>query len=205
MENKFIKTPREVYFQLNKLNRYMEGHKGFIAGGVFKNIFNNQKVRDVDIFFKSEEDFEDAKKLFAKDVDYISHYENDNCNAFKNIKTNVVVELVKRRYCEPQELLEIFDFTIVQAAYIKEESEDGSISYMFLRTWRFFEDLLLKKIVIDHEPENISLPANTYERAFKYTKYGFGLCRESKIKLIEALRVMPSNFDISMALYNGID
>ena len=32
--------------QINKvrfLDKYMEGHKGFIAGGCFKNIFNNEK------------------------------------------------------------------------------------------------------------------------------------------------------------------
>ena len=40
--------------QINKvrfLDIYMEGHRGFIAGGCFKNIFNNEKIKDIDMFF----------------------------------------------------------------------------------------------------------------------------------------------------------
>jgi hypothetical protein len=31
---------KQVFFCLNKLDDYMSGHKGFIAGGAFKNLFN---------------------------------------------------------------------------------------------------------------------------------------------------------------------
>ena len=35
----------------------MMGHKGYIAGGCFKNIFNGEKIKDIDIFFDDEEEF----------------------------------------------------------------------------------------------------------------------------------------------------
>ena len=37
---------------LNWLDEFMIGHHGFICGGCFKNIFNKEKVKDLDIFFK---------------------------------------------------------------------------------------------------------------------------------------------------------
>ena len=50
------------YRQLWWLDKFLAGHKGFIAGGCFKNIFNNERVKDLDIFFESEKDFLEAKR-----------------------------------------------------------------------------------------------------------------------------------------------
>lgn len=38
-----IKRDRENFWILNWLDEYMTGHKGFICGGCFKNIFNKEK------------------------------------------------------------------------------------------------------------------------------------------------------------------
>ncbi len=46
-----IRENRDNYWMLNWLDKFMEGHKGFICGGCFKNIFNQEKVKDLDIFF----------------------------------------------------------------------------------------------------------------------------------------------------------
>ena len=45
---------------LNWLDQFMVGHKGFICGGYFKNIFSKEKVNDLDIFFESKADFDEA-------------------------------------------------------------------------------------------------------------------------------------------------
>lgn len=55
---------RENFWMLNWLDEYMTGHKGFICGGCFKNIFNKEKVKDLDIFFENESDFDDAVQYF---------------------------------------------------------------------------------------------------------------------------------------------
>lgn len=39
-----IRESRDNYWMLNWLDKFMEGHKGFICGGCFKNIFNQEKV-----------------------------------------------------------------------------------------------------------------------------------------------------------------
>lgn len=40
-----IRENRDNYWMLNWLDKFMEGHKGFICGGCFKNIFNQEKVK----------------------------------------------------------------------------------------------------------------------------------------------------------------
>lgn len=56
MNNFVIDTP-DNFWQIRWLDKYMEGHKGFIAGGCFKNILSGERVKDIDIFFESESDF----------------------------------------------------------------------------------------------------------------------------------------------------
>jgi hypothetical protein len=196
---------RDVFFKLRRLDKFMEGHKGYIAGGTFKNIFNNEKVRDVDVFFKNEDDFKKADKYFLENSEYEKHYNNENCHAYKRKECKTVVELVKTRFCEVEDLLKIFDFSIVKAAYYKEENEEGGLNYKIMYLDRFFEDLHQKKLVIDGDWQNIPHPVNTFNRTYKYQKYGFNLCRESKIKIIEMLRNLQGDIDLSNELYFGID
>lgn len=63
MNNFIIDTP-DNFWQIRWLDKYMEGHKGFIAGGCFKNILSGERVKDIDIFFESESDFQEAVNLF---------------------------------------------------------------------------------------------------------------------------------------------
>ena len=70
-----IKRDRENFWILNWLDEYMTGHKGFICGGCFKNIFNKEKVKDLDIFFENESDFDDAVQYFDSQT---SGYDGDD-------------------------------------------------------------------------------------------------------------------------------
>ena len=42
MNNFVIDTP-DNFWQIRWLDKYMEGHKGFIAGGCFKNILSGER------------------------------------------------------------------------------------------------------------------------------------------------------------------
>ena len=199
----FTIKEKSTFFCLNKLDKFLEGHDGFIAGGCFKNLFNNEPIRDIDIFFKTEDEYKSALDLFNKKMSYGEYsklYENDNCVAFTHKKTKIQVELIKKRFGTPQQILEIFDFSIVKVALCKEGSE-----YKLMYVDRFFEDLHQKKLVIDIDFDKIPLPVNTFDRAFKYQRYGYSLCRESKIKLIESLRNLQGEIDLNRSLYFGID
>lgn len=130
-----IKQERENFWILNWLDEFMEGHKGFICGGCFKNIFNHEKIKDLDIFFKSNADFEEAVQYFDRQTvgyegngkgeeKYRFYYENDNVKAYKHIEKDIAIELCCKIFGTAEEILNKFDFTIVKFAYYKEEVED---------------------------------------------------------------------------------
>ena len=88
MNNFVIDTP-DNFWQIRWLDKYMEGHKGFIAGGCFKNILSGEKVKDIDIFFESESNLKE-KVIFRKLL---------ICSMMKNIrKKDGNLSIGMRRY-----------------------------------------------------------------------------------------------------------
>lgn len=233
-----IKHERDNYWMLNWLDEFMVGHKGFICGGCFKNIFNREKVKDLDIFFECKDDFEEAVEYFdsqtpgyegdvIRDEAYNFLYENKNVKAYKHIKTGIRIELCCKIFGKPDDILKNFDFTIVKFAYYKEEIEDETgeeydgisivlnadtggyekpkthIEYKILMDDKFFEHIHMKRLVIDEE---IPFPMSTFERMFRYAKYGFFPCKETKMKIIQALRELSDEqVELSESLYDGMD
>lgn len=231
-----IKQERDNYWMLNWLDEFMVGHKGFICGGCFKNIFNREKVKDLDIFFESKDDFDEAIEYFdgqtpgyegdvVRDEAYNFLYENKNVKAYRHIKTGIRIELCCKIFGKPEDILKNFDFTIVKFAYYKEEVLDKKeidpwfdgepelvaevgpaethIEYKVLMDDKFFEHLHMKRLVIDDE---IPFPMSTFERMFRYAKYGFFPCKETKMKIILALRELTDEqVELSESLYDGMD
>ena len=196
----FIEKPKETFNKVRFLDYYMEGHAGFIAGGSFKNIFKKEKIKDLDIFFKNESDFNNAKLFFETNDDYIFSYENQNTVSYKNKKTNIRVELIRHTYGTPIEIISMFDFSITRYAYAKKE-ENNELVYYNVYVDTFFEDLVSNKLVIDGD---LRFPISSFERSYRYRSYGYGLCKESKAKLIEALKNSNTD-DLSNDLYFGLD
>lgn len=208
---------------VNQLKPYTVGHKGFVAGGVFKNLFNGEKFKDIDIFFNSKEDFMDALSMFEKDDNFYKLYENKKVNAFKDKHTGVVVELIKHKFGSPLEIIDDFDFTITKVAYvnnyktqeqIEQMIDDGEIQpdddirdvlqpSQFLIHKDFFEHLHTHRLVVD---DKMVMPYNTFERMFRYAKYGYFPCRETKKKIILAIRNDDKFSDelLSKSLYDGM-
>lgn len=236
-----VKQDRDNFWMLNWLDEYMAGHKGFICGGCFKNIFNREKVKDLDIFFEKASDYDDAVQYFdsqtpgyegddKRDEKYYFHYENANVKAYKHMETGIVIELCSKIYGNPKEILDNFDFTVTKFAYYKEEVEDETgaepedpfdeefekvfgelvrtepkthIEYKILMDDKFFEHLHLKRLVTDN---NIPYPMSTFERMLRYAKYGYFPCKETKLKIINALRdLSDEQVNLSENLYDGMD
>lgn len=193
----------------HQLDPYMTGHKGFIAGGCWKNIINGEEIKDVDIYFHNEIDFLEAVKYYKDNSTYRDSYENDKVVAFFNKRSKKRVELIKALFGTPQEVIGEFDFTITKFAYYKNEVEpeeeggETTLEYRIVHHEDFFEHLHLKRLVVD---DKIIRPGSTFERTYKYKGYGYGLCRESKVKIIEALRSDAFTFDdLAESLYDGLD
>ena len=214
---------------LNWLDQFMIGHKGFICGGCFKNIFNKEKVKDLDIFFKSKVDFEEAVSYYdnqtiGNDAKYKILYENANVKAYIHKKTGVRVELCCKIFGTVEDILNQFDFTITKFAYYKEEIEDETgaevvspfnnenvkspvksthIEYKVLMHDKFFEHLHMKRLVTD---DKILFPMSTFERMIRYAKYGYFPCKETKMKIAREINnLSKEQLEVSEVLYDGMD
>lgn len=218
-----IELKRDNFFMLNWLEEYLIGHKGFVCGGCFKNIFNGEKVKDLDVFFKTEKDWNEAVQYFdersvgygfdnealtEKEAEYRFHYENSKVKAYKHLKTGMTVELCRSIFGEPEKIISDFDFTITKFAYYKEEVEDEEthethIESKIICDDKFFEHLHLKRLVID---DKVLYPMSTFERVLRYAKYGYFPCSETKIKLAKAIKELPDEtITVSNSLYDGVD
>lgn len=211
------------FFALKWLSRFLIGHKGSICGGCFKNIFNDEKVKDLDVFFRSYSDWYDAVEYFNRRtedytgpdkeaVEYKYLYENENVIAYRHIETGVAVELCCKIFGTAREILDNFDFTITKFAVAQEEStdwealEEWEVAPIKVKVYcddKFFEHLHLKRVVIDNK---IPYPMSTFERVLRYEKYGYHPCRGTKLKLVKALRELSEQaIEVSESLYDGVD
>lgn len=205
----FVEKPKENFYMISFLDEYMSGHKGFVCGGCFKNIFNHEKLKDIDVFFERREDFDSAVEYFDGNTeDFHFYYENKNVKAYKHNKTDTTVELCCKIFGTAEQILAQFDFTIAKFAYFKKEVEDEDgknthIEYAVLMHSDFFEHLHTKRLVID---DKIPFPMSTLERMFRYAKYGYMPCRETKLKIANAINdLSKEQISVSKNLYDGMD
>jgi hypothetical protein len=198
----YVKSPINSYPQLFKYRKYLDKINGFIAGGSFKDIFTSKHVRDIDIFFYTENDFNDAVKYYKTVFRFKEIYQNDNCVAFYDKRNSLTIELIKSIFGTPEAVISQFDFTIVKVALERTTNAEGEVDYNLISHARFFEHLLLNKLVID---EGMPKSVATFNRVLKYTRYGFNLCRESKVKLVEAIKADGDIKDINGDLYFAFD
>lgn len=198
-------------WQIRVLDKYMPNHSGFIAGGCFKNILNKEAFKDIDIFFPDMDAYEEAVELW-KSKEYVQEgwkflYSNDRVTAFKHDSSKIVVELVCTIFGTPEEVLDAFDFTVTKMAYYKKpklEIDEGrnlstSYTYTIVAHKDFFEHLHTKRLVLDND---IPFPVSTFNRSFRYSKYGYSLCNESIKKLITSLSDVDMT-DSDAVFYNS--
>jgi hypothetical protein len=205
----YIVTPMEDFRQLGYLKRFLNLTGGFIAGGAFKNIFNGEPVKDLDIFFQSEAAWWKAvKKLKRKG--YTQIYKNARVRAFKDPITGIRLELIGAKtdpefqsnpvdYESVENTIKMFDFTVTKFAVARK----GDIFYAVYHP-KFFEHLHLKRLSIDAE---MVKPLSTFERTLRYVSYGYKLCRDSKIELINAIQEteFEPEAQLNASFYDGVD
>lgn len=144
-------------------------------------------------------------------------YRNEKVCAFQKEGEKVWIEFIESEFGKPKEILRSFDFTVTKMAYYKEpkyeEKEDDyfpfssasivAYEYKLLYHEKFFEHLHMKRLVID---ENIPFPVSTWERSYRYKGYGYNMCRETKKKLLQAIKgVNVEEEDVSLYTTGGWD
>jgi hypothetical protein len=188
-----VTDKRENYPMLKRLKMYIGYVNGFIAGGCFRSIFDGVYPKDIDIFFHSQADFDFAVEAYREEANWKVIYENENATGFYK-KGCFRVDLVRSIFGSPEEIISQFDFTVAKFAM-----DDERVVYADT----YWRDLHLKRLVCD---DKIPMPIGTFERTQRYAKYGYFMCRETKIKLLQAIReTAMSDIETSKSLYQGWD
>lgn len=192
----------ENFWSLTFLEKYMTLTGGFIAGGCFKNLLSNQTIKDIDVYFETESQFNQAVHKCDEKVnsgELRISYENERVKAYVDIRTDIRIELIRTLFGSPKEIISKFDFTITKFTLFKENDELKIIHHN-----DFFEHLNMKRLIID---DLLLFPVSTFERTYKYRDYGYKLCKESKIKLVKAINDQPLIDDNSFnqSFYAGLD
>lgn len=197
--------------QLIFLNKYALYDNAIVAGGCFKNIFYSEKIKDVDLYFRNKTEYnaaiKRAEELKESGV-YRFVYRNSKLESYYDTENNVRLEFIKTIFGTPVDIISKFDFTVTKFAFYRDDDyiEEDSFLSQFRVTFHenFFEHLHTKRLVIDND---LLFPFSSFERSYRYRDKGYKLCRESKLKLLQAIREADnlSETELSKSLYDGLD
>ena len=206
------------YRQLWWLDKLLIGHKGYIAGGCFKNIFNNEQVKDVDIFFENKADCLKAISYYKKEMkehpnDWRFVYENEKVWSVYSNKEKVRLELVKSTFGKPKKVISEFDFTITKFAYYKNYDNVDEENYMAVFEIIFHEDffgycICIAGLSIVCHYSDAGRKESGLRRSLRYNRQ---LLAETKIKIVTNLAMLdPKNQkdfekELGKSLYDGLD
>lgn len=183
------------YEKLRILYPYIKENRGFIAGGVFKDLFLDKNFRDIDVFFINEYQHYNQILNLNSDEDFLNKYENDNAIGFEEKSTKIRIDCVRKCFGNPSDILDSFDFTVSKFALFKDEEKRLKVIYHPL----FFQDLITKTLRFD---TNSSDPISQFSRILKYSRYGFKIDKKDQINLIRKINQLNVNLIESLSLKN---
>lgn len=166
-----MNTKREEYL----LKKYLgeEAIKGLrscnaiIAGGAVMALFTGQKIRDWDIYFRSEKDCDQAVTWFG--VNGILKNETDTSKSYQLGKQEKPYQLIvlPDLFGDPKTIFGYYDFTVCMAAY--QFFEDGK-NEGFVFGDDFFKHIGQRRLVFH---TGTMFPICSMLRVMKYIKKGF--------------------------------
>lgn len=138
-----------------------------IGGGCFESLMSGKAPKDYDVFFISEDDFDDFYDLLEKD-DFIPSKKLSEVKKedrfIEFVKEDIKIQAIKTMYYSSiEELVGSFDFTVTMFGVSM-----GKVCYHCMAPI----DVLRKKLVLG----NMTFPASTIRRLIKYTTKGYYLC-----------------------------
>ena len=148
---------------------------GWIAGGAIRDHFASQQIEsDIDVFFKSQQDYQATidKLADSRMVQQKYIHKELSCFAWRGVD----VQLIGTHFFEgPKETAESFDFTVCCCAL------DATDIYMHEH---FMEDLAARRLAVNKLP----FPLSTLERLQKYSKKGFTACNGTLLEIAKAIK-----------------
>jgi hypothetical protein len=170
----------------------------FVAGGAIRAFHSSsERIKDIDIFFTSEEHF--AKAALEIDMESANVIVEDEKHIkIKNKKYSI--DLIRTVFGNPEEIISKFDFSVCMFALDSE---------YFYYEENSFIDLSKKQIMIN----TITYPASTLLRLLKYTRKGYRICNNELYKVLKSIneheiKVAPEKEEekkIGYEFFAGID
>lgn len=169
-----------------------------VAGGFIRAHYAGERPNDMDLYFRSERDFEDALSHLKESNEWEVVAETDRAVTLRN--DGKIIQLIRFTYGEPEELISEFDFTICAAALeIMDDIETPPEGVEYLHD-RFFEDLAGRVLTYTGS----RMPLASLKRVIKYVKRGYHICDENIIKIAESI-AQAVNFDDQESVATHID
>lgn len=150
-----------------------ESSQVVLAGGAIRSLITNTPVSDLDLFFPTE----GALHNFKSAMSFRTEFMSPNCVALRTHSGHRVQLITKRYYATwvetPNEItqkvawksvVEPFDFTVCQAAYLPATNELHVVP-------NYFEHLALRKLHLT--TDQLPYPFDTLRRAAKYMAKGY--------------------------------
>ncbi len=160
-----------------------------VAGGFLRAYYAGETPSDLDLYFRNNEDLIKTK-MELEENEWVEIFKTNRAITFK--KNGRLIQLISYLYGEPEQVINLFDFTISCAAMtitrheIEDENfEDTRIELHGHLTLHddFFENLSGRTLEFIGTP----LPLNSLQRAFKFVKRGYSICDENIVKIAEAI------------------
>jgi len=154
----------------------------YIAGGAVRAVFANEPIKDIDIFFFSEADYNKFKSnVIIGDLDSNDPaFETDSAISYNYKGMNY--QLIKKMFGTPEFILNNFDFTVCMGLYSPEENN-------FLLHDNFLEDLSCRILYYNIESK---FPIASIYRMKKYINKGY------QVPAIEILKLALRANNISI-------
>jgi hypothetical protein len=172
--NKHPEVNRKIWKLLKKLSleKISKKTNAFICGGSILTLFyENRVISNIDIFFKTMEDL-NKFRLFVEDIEDCELIDEDDFIVHFKYKTKHI-KLYKKNMGTVSEVLNNFDFTICQIAFVPKEN-------CFIMNRQFIHDLDNRELVIN---QNVPFPLGSIARIKKYVNRGFEISTEQSMIL----------------------
>jgi hypothetical protein len=172
--NKHPDVNRKIWKLLKKLNleKISKKTNAFICGGSILTLFyENRVISNIDIFFNTLEDLNKFKD-FVSEFEDCEIIDEDEYTIHFKYKTKHI-KLYKKNLGTPQEVLNNFDFTICQIAFVPKQN-------CFVMHQHFLWHIETKQIVIN---QSVPFPLSSIDRITKYASRGFQISSEQSMIL----------------------
>jgi len=168
----------------NEILMYLSRNKGYIAGGAIRSVFSGEKISDFDLYFEDEDCFTFFENWVRNGFEFCSgknlNIISESFNALTFECEGYNYQIIRREDViglSPDQLFEVFDFTICMGAYIPDTGK-------FMLHEDFLRHTSQRKLVYTSSP----YPISSMHRTKKYIDRGYS---------INGIEIMKISLDIA--------